>query len=58
METVVQEEDTQPLTQPIVEPVKKLKFAHHCHDLPETSFDLEFMADLMDSPDLIRLCWF
>jgi len=54
VETVVQEEDTQPLTQPIVEPVKKLKFAHHCHDLPETSFDLEFMADLMDSPDLIR----
>ena len=54
VETVVQEEDTQPLTQPIVEPVKNNKFSYQCQELPETTFDMEFLADLMDSPDLIR----
>ena len=54
VETLVQEEDAQPLTQPIVEPVKNNKFSYHSQELPETSFDMEFLADLMDSPDLIR----
>ncbi|RXM32571.1 116 kDa U5 small nuclear ribonucleoprotein component [Acipenser ruthenus] len=38
VETIVQEEDTQPLTEPIIKPVKTKKF----------------LADLMDSPELIR----
>jgi len=54
VETIVQEEDAQPLTQPIVEPVKNNKFSYQCQELPETTFDMEFLADLMDSPDLIR----
>ncbi len=28
METIVEEEDAQPLTEPIVQPVKKNKFQH------------------------------
>lgn len=54
VETIVQEEDAQPLTEPIVQPIKQKKFAHTEQDLPETTYDLEFLADLMDTPELIR----
>jgi U5 small nuclear ribonucleoprotein component len=54
VETIVHEEDTQPLTEPIIAPVKKLKFSHMEAELPETDYDLEFLADLMDNPELIR----
>ena len=54
VETVVQEEDTQPLTQPIIEPVKKKKFASLEQSVPETIYQLEFLADLMDNPELVR----
>lgn len=54
VETIVQEEDTQPLTEPIIAPVKRKKFSIAEQDLPETVYDMEFLADLMDTPDLIR----
>ncbi|CAO1619328.1 unnamed protein product [Parajaminaea phylloscopi] len=54
VETLVQEEDNQPLTQPIVEPVKVRKFAIEEQGLPETRFDREFMMDLMNFPDMVR----
>lgn len=54
VETIVQEEDTQPLTEPIIAPVKKKKFAMTEQDLPATSYNMEFLADLMDTPELIR----
>ncbi|XP_052095208.1 116 kDa U5 small nuclear ribonucleoprotein component-like [Mytilus californianus] len=54
VETIVQEEDTQPLTEPIIAPVKKKKFTMAEQDLPDTVYNMEFLADLMDSPDLIR----
>lgn len=54
VETLVQEEDTQPLTQPIVEPVKVRKFAIEEQGLPETRFDREFMMNLMNFPDMVR----
>lgn len=54
VETIVQEEDTQPLTEPIIAPIKKKKFTMAEQDLPSTSYDMEFLADLMDSPGLIR----
>ena len=41
VEAIVQEEDTQPLTQPIIEPVKLKKFSHHVQELPQTTYDLE-----------------
>ena len=53
VEVIVQEEDTQALTQPIIEPVKKNKFSYKV-DLPATTYDLEFMTDLMDNTNLIR----
>ncbi|XP_052246978.1 116 kDa U5 small nuclear ribonucleoprotein component-like [Dreissena polymorpha] len=54
VETIVQEEDTQPLTEPIIAPVKKKKFSMAEQDLPDTVYSMEFLADLMDTPELIR----
>ncbi|KAK6166051.1 hypothetical protein SNE40_022834 [Patella caerulea] len=54
VETLVQEEDTQPLTEPIVAPVKVKKFSMAEQDLPTTTYNMEFLADLMDTPGLIR----
>jgi len=54
VETIVHEEDTQPLTQPIIEPVKKNKFSHVQQELPDTTYSMEYMADLMDCGDLVR----
>lgn len=54
VETIVQEEDAQPLDKPLIEPVKKLKFQIKEQELPDTTYNMEFMADLMDTPPLIR----
>lgn len=54
VETIVHEEDTQPLTQPIIQPVRKNKFEHVEQELPETSYSMEFLADLMDNGSLVR----
>lgn len=54
VETIVHEEDTQPITKPIIEPVKKNKFEHVEQELPRTTYQIEFLADLMDNSNLIR----
>ncbi|KAL3318092.1 U5 small nuclear ribonucleoprotein component [Cichlidogyrus casuarinus] len=54
VETLVQEEDAQPLTQPLIEPVKKKKFEYLEYNIPSTTYEPEFLADLMDCPELIR----
>lgn len=43
VETIVQEEDAQPLTEPIVQPVRLKKFSHHVQDAPATTYDLELV---------------
>ncbi|KAJ1327592.1 U5 small nuclear ribonucleoprotein component [Microdochium nivale] len=54
VETMVQEEDSQPLTQPIIAPVEIKKFSVEETDLPPVYFDREFMTDLMNFPDQMR----
>lgn len=54
VETMVQEEDAQPLTQPIIAPVEQKKFTIQEADLPPVFFDRSFMTDLMNFPDQIR----
>ena len=54
VETVVQEEDAQPLTEPIIAPVVRKKFALVEQELPTTTYEIEYLADMMDNPDLIR----
>ena len=43
VEAIVQEEDNQPLTQPIIEPIKQKKFSYYVQELPLTTYDLEYV---------------
>ena len=54
VETMVQEEDAQPLTQPIIAPIQQKKFAIQEADLPPVHFSRDFMTDLMNFPEQIR----
>jgi U5 small nuclear ribonucleoprotein component len=54
VETLVQEEDAQPLTQPIIAPVEQKKFAVQEADLPNVFYSRDFMTDLMNFPEQIR----
>lgn len=54
VETVVQEEDTQALDKPLVEPVKHKKFQVQEQELPETNYDMEYLADMLDNTNLMR----
>lgn len=54
VETVVQEEDTQALDKPLVEPVKHKKFQVQEQSLPETKYDMEYLADMLDNTNLMR----
>ncbi|KAK3675841.1 hypothetical protein LTR78_004482 [Recurvomyces mirabilis] len=55
VETLVQEEDTQTLQQPIVEPVKTERFVvEETGDLPRVSWEWSFLSDLMRFPEQVR----
>lgn len=54
VETLVEEEDTQPLTQPIIAPVQQKKFTVQEADLPPVFYSREFMTDLLNFPDQTR----
>ncbi|XP_075259496.1 116 kDa U5 small nuclear ribonucleoprotein component-like isoform X2 [Convolutriloba macropyga] len=54
VETLVEEEDTMAITEPIIQPVNNKKFSHSMKDLPLTTYSMEFLTDLMDNTDLIR----
>ncbi|KAK0070932.1 hypothetical protein PV325_013836, partial [Microctonus aethiopoides] len=54
VETLVQEEDAQPLDKPLVTPTRKAKFQIKQQELPETTYNIEFLADMMDASQLIR----
>jgi len=54
VETLVQEEDTQSLAQPIIAPIQQKKFTVQETDLPPVFFDRSFMTDLMNFPEQIR----
>ena len=54
VETLVQEEDAQPLTQPIIAPVVQKKFTVQEADLPPVHYSRDFMGDLMNFPEDVR----
>lgn len=54
VETLVQEEDTQTLQQPLVQPVEHKKFSVEETDLPKVYYDRGFLADLMNFPEQVR----
>ncbi|KAH9982276.1 Calreticulin family-domain-containing protein [Lactifluus volemus] len=54
VETLVQEEDAQPLTEPIIAPVKVRRWAVEEKGMPETRFDKGFLINTMSFPEMIR----
>ncbi|KAF2400395.1 P-loop containing nucleoside triphosphate hydrolase protein [Trichodelitschia bisporula] len=54
VETLVQEEDTQSLAQPIIAPIVQKKFSIEEADLPPVYFSREYLTDLMNYPEDIR----
>ncbi|KAG6049181.1 hypothetical protein E4U17_006908 [Claviceps sp. LM77 group G4] len=54
VETRVEEEDAQPLTQPIIAPIETKKFHIEEADLPPVFFDRDFMTGLMNFPEQTR----
>lgn len=58
VEILVQEEDTEAITQPIVKPIVIKRFSHHVshekHGLPRTTFDFKFLHKLMEHDHAIR----
>lgn len=54
VETMVEEEDAQPLSQPIIAPVERKKFAVQEADLPQVTYSRDFMTDLLSFPEQIR----
>ncbi|CAI7637778.1 unnamed protein product [Penicillium glandicola] len=54
VETMVQEEDAQPLSEPIIAPVQQKKFAITETELPPVHFSREFMSDLLNFPAQTR----
>ncbi|GLB43536.1 putative 116 kDa U5 small nuclear ribonucleoprotein component N-terminus [Lyophyllum shimeji] len=54
VETMVQEEDAQPLSEPIVAPIKVRKWTVEEKDMPETRFDKGFLLNMTAFPEMIR----
>ena len=54
VETLVQEEDAQPLTEPIIAPVKTRKWAVEEKGMPETRFDKGFLLNMTAFPEFVR----
>lgn len=54
VETLIMDEDAQPLTQPIIEPPKDRSFYISEKVVPETTFSLEYMSGLSTKPTLMR----
>ncbi|OAF67216.1 U5 small nuclear ribonucleoprotein component, partial [Intoshia linei] len=54
VETIVHEEDAQPITEPIVAPLIPKKFYIRHEEKPDTVYDLQYLVDMSNAPDLIR----
>lgn len=54
VETMVQEEDAQPLSEPIIAPIKIRKWMVEEKDMPQTRFDKGFLLNMMSFPEMVR----
>lgn len=54
VETMVQEEDAQPLSEPIITPIKVRKWTVEEKDMPQTRFDKGFLLNMMSFPEMVR----
>lgn len=54
VEAIVQEEDTQPLTEPIIKPQKDRKWQLQEEDCGQSEEEIAYMLALVEQPDLLR----
>ncbi|EPX71260.1 GTPase Cwf10 [Schizosaccharomyces octosporus yFS286] len=54
VDVVVQEQDTQPLTQPIIDPIRQKRVAIETSNVPDTVYKKEFLYDLLSQTDDVR----
>ncbi|KAJ3482949.1 hypothetical protein NLI96_g6640 [Meripilus lineatus] len=54
VETLVQEEDAQPLSEPIIAPIKVRRWTVEEKDLPETRYDKGFLLNTTAFPEYVR----
>lgn len=58
VEILVEEEDTERITDPIVKPIVTKRFSHHIHGdkhgLPRTKYSIQFLQELMKQDHAIR----
>ena len=54
VEVVVQEEDTQMLSEPIIAPVDRKAYQMREKQVPNTSYSKQYMLQLMDEPEFVR----
>lgn len=54
VETLVMDEDAQPLTKPILEPLRDKSLYIYERNVPDTTFDLTYLSGLSTKPPLIR----
>ncbi|KAN0040587.1 hypothetical protein ACTA71_008924 [Dictyostelium dimigraforme] len=54
VEVMVQDEDSQPLSKPIIDPKKSKSFTITEKDYPETTYSKQFLTDLSTYPQFIR----
>ncbi|PVV02545.1 hypothetical protein BB560_002997 [Smittium megazygosporum] len=54
VEIIVNDEDAQPLTEPIIAPIEEKQFTLLKEDLPETFYSKEFLVDSLSYPSMSR----
>jgi len=54
VENLVQEEDTQPLSEPIIAPIRAKKFQIQEKNLPPTCYSKQYLIDMTDHPSMVR----
>ncbi|KAL2315543.1 Pre-mRNA-splicing factor cwf10 [Schizosaccharomyces pombe] len=54
VDIMVQEQDTQPLSQPIIEPIRHKRIAIETTNIPDTVYKKEFLFDLLTGTDDVR----
>lgn len=54
VETIVQDEDTQPLETPIIKPIRKKRWDVLEETIPETVYKTEYMVAMLDHPENVR----
>lgn len=53
-EALVMEEDTMPITQPVIAPIQDRKFEKYDRNIPDTTFSFDYLRFLAYKPELIR----